>query len=127
MLLYGNIFYKNILSAIFCIRIWARVFKNGPSKICGRMPLKNLILVYLTGIWKIAPEKNCSLVRVRVWTKVRVSFRVGKNCPKTCLSRPYHFKFFKGCLLQILLGPFLNTSNHMFLCSGVSYSNCLYL
>ena len=127
MLLYGNIFYKNILSAIFCIRIWARVFKNGPSKICGRMPLKNLILVYLTGIWKIAPEKNCSLVRVRVWTKVRVSFRVGKNCPRTCLSRPYHFKSFKGCLLQILLGPFWNTLTHVFLWSGVSYSNCPYL
>ena len=25
-----------------------------------------------------------------------------------CLGRPYHFKFFKGCLPQILLGPFLN-------------------
>ena len=25
------------------------------------------------------------------------------------ICRPYHFKFFKGCLLQILLGPFLNT------------------
>ena len=25
------------------------------------------------------------------------------------LGRPYHFKFFKGCLPQILLGPFLNT------------------
>ena len=28
---------------------------------------------------------------------------------KSCLSRPYPFKFFKGCLPQILLGPFLNT------------------
>ena len=26
-----------------------------------------------------------------------------------CLSRPYHFKFFKGCLPQILLGSFFNT------------------
>ena len=26
-----------------------------------------------------------------------------------CLSRPYQFKFFQGCLPQILLGPFLNT------------------
>ena len=26
-----------------------------------------------------------------------------------CLSRPCHFKFFKGCLPQISLGPFLNT------------------
>ena len=24
------------------------------------------------------------------------------------LSRPYHFRFFKDCLPQILLGPFLN-------------------
>ena len=27
--------------------------------------------------------------------------------------RPYHFKFFKGCLPQILLGPFLNTLTHI--------------
>ena len=26
-----------------------------------------------------------------------------------CLGRQYHFKFFKGCLPQILLGPFLTT------------------
>ena len=26
-----------------------------------------------------------------------------------CSGRPYHFKFFNGCLPQILLGPFLNT------------------
>ena len=30
-----------------------------------------------------------------------------------CLGRPYHFKFFKGCLPQILLGPFLNTLTQM--------------
>ena len=30
-----------------------------------------------------------------------------------CLSRPYHFKFFEGCLPQILLGPLLNTLPHM--------------
>ena len=30
-----------------------------------------------------------------------------------CLSRPYPFKFFKGCLQQILLGPFLNTVSHI--------------
>ena len=29
-----------------------------------------------------------------------------------CLSRPYLFKFFKGCLPQILLGPLLNTLSH---------------
>ena len=28
---------------------------------------------------------------------------------QSALGRPYLFKFFKGCLLQILLDPFLNT------------------
>ena len=31
------------------------------------------------------------------------------RCYKPMLRRPYPFKFFKGCLPQILLGPFLNT------------------
>ena len=30
-----------------------------------------------------------------------------------CLSRPYHFRFFKGCLPQILLTLFLNILTHM--------------
>ena len=30
-----------------------------------------------------------------------------------CLGRPYHFKFFKGCFPQILIGPFLNNLSHM--------------
>ena len=30
-----------------------------------------------------------------------------------CWGRPYYFKFFKGGLPQILLGPFLNTLPHM--------------
>ena len=50
--------------------IWVKVIKNGPSKICGRKPVK-------------------------FWSDT------------VCLSRPYHFKFFKGCLPQILFGPFL--------------------
>ena len=32
-----------------------------------------------------------------------------------CLSRPYHFKFFKGCLPQTLLGPFLSILSHLLL------------
>ena len=47
----------------------SKLFKNGPSKICGRQPLKNL--------------------------------------------KGYPLKFYKGCLLQILLGPFLNTSSQV--------------
>ena len=43
---------------------WDKVFKNGPSKICGKQRLK-------------------------------------------------YMKFLKGCLPQILLGPFLNTLSHL--------------
>ena len=32
-----------------------------------------------------------------------------------CLGRPYHFEFFKSCLPQILLGPFLNTLTQILL------------
>ena len=32
---------------------------------------------------------------------------------KICLSRTYLFRFFKGCLPQILLGPFLNTLSYI--------------
>ena len=31
-----------------------------------------------------------------------------------CLSRPYHFIFFKGCLPQILLCPVWNTLSQIF-------------
>ena len=48
--------------------IWDKIFKSGPSKICGRQPLK--------------PFQNGMV-------------------------------FFKGCLPQILLCPFLNTFSHM--------------
>ena len=50
--------------------LWDKVFKNGPSKICGRQPLKKL-----------------------------------KGYEGICLSRPYPFKFFRGCLPQMLLSP----------------------
>ena len=33
--------------------------------------------------------------------------------PERRQGRPYHFKFFKGCLPQISLGPFLNTLSHL--------------
>ena len=40
----------------------------------------------------------------------------------TCLCRPYHSKFFKGCLPQISLGPFLNTLCHMHIVPRIA--NC---
>ena len=42
------------------------------------------------------------------------------------LGRPYHFKYFKGCLPQFLLGPFLNTLTYLqrhFKNSSITYSS----
>ena len=36
-------------------------------------------------------------------------------------SRPYHFKIFKGCLPQMLLGSFLNTMTQMCLTTTTIY------
>ena len=33
--------------------------------------------------------------------------------PLKTFKGPYHFKFFKGCIAQILLGPFLNALSHI--------------
>ena len=56
--------------------IWDKVFKNEPSKISQRQPLKNL--------------KGYGL-----------------------LKQTISLQIFKGCLPQILFGPFLNTLSHM--------------
>ena len=56
--------------------IWDKVFKNGPSEICGRQPLKIF--------WKYA-----------------------------FLKETMSLQFFKICLPQTLLGPFLNTLSHL--------------
>ena len=50
-------------------KIWDKYSENGPSKTCGRQPLKNL--------------KGYGLLKI-----------------------------FKGCLPQMLLGPFVNTLPH---------------
>ena len=42
-----------------------------------------------------------------------------------CLSRPYSFNFFKGCLPQILLGPLLNNLLHISLILQEEWANCL--
>ena len=45
---------------------------------------------------------------MREWAKCQTRMNA-----EFCLSRPYSFKYFKGCLPQILLGPFLNTLSHI--------------
>ena len=71
---------------------------------------------------KTLPENLKLLVSLTVkWAKV---FKNGerKICRRqllkylsymVCLIRPYHLQFCKGCLPQILLGPFLNILTQM--------------
>ena len=49
------------------------------------------------------------------WTKQNLWKTAFKKFERvwSALGRPYPFKFFKVCLPQILLGPFLNTLSHM--------------
>ena len=41
-----SLFWRKVIHTNYCtwkaICIWVKVFKNGPSKICGRQPFKNL-------------------------------------------------------------------------------------
>ena len=71
-------FFQNIkryVKLLVSSCIWGKVFKNGPSKVYGRQPLKNL--------------KRYGLFKQTIF-----------------------LQFFKGCLTQIVLGPFLNTFSH---------------
>ena len=57
---------------------------------------------------------------VKKWTKSNLwktafqKFEVIRSADQLkFLSRPYHFRFCKACLRQILLGPFLNSFPHI--------------
>ena len=76
--------------------------------------LGRLLMADVFSISKYANKNN-------IWDKV---FKNGPNevCERqhlkhlndmVCLSRPYHFKFFKDCLPQVLFALFLNTLSHI--------------
>ena len=65
---------------------------------------------------------------IQEWTKKICGRQPLKNLKGYgLLSRPYPFIFFKGCLPQTLLGPFLNTLSCItFRCSNVLAGNYIY-
>ena len=84
------------------IYIWGKVFKNGPSKICGRQPLKNLKWCHF--------KSSITTISLQITT---ISLHILPYHFKFFKSRPYHFKFFKSCFPRISLGPSLNTLSHL--------------
>ena len=108
--------------------IFFKVFKNGPSKICGRQPLtlsrkrpisyrnQSIDLQRNSMYWFLY---DIALRRERV-KKFEVIW--SDHISSLLYDRPYHFKVFKGYLPQILLGTFLDTLTHLslgktFVCS----------
>ena len=65
--------------------------------------------MYIRGlqIFHTRISKDYMIQRIQEWTK--------KNFWNTPFNRPYHFNFFKGCIPQILLGPFWNTLSQILL------------
>ena len=87
---------------------------------------------YITsGEIDILPFSKSILKKCYIWDKV---FKSGpsKICEtKPLKNLPYLFKLFKACLLQILLGPLLNTLSNLILVKQLglrrkSYSNEMY-
>ena len=71
------------------------------------------ILIQSTFIVQLLQGRHCNRVKVLKNGPSKICGRQHlkhlKRYGLLCLGRPYHLKLFKGCLLQILLGPFLNT------------------
>ena len=80
------------------IWIWTMEVKNINYASCSRKQTQR-------NIWDKLFKNRASEICGRQRLKIRSDM--------ICLSRPYHFKIFKGCLPQILLGPFLNTCSHL--------------
>ena len=74
-------------------------------------------------------KKNLLLTADFCWVESNVA--ASKICGRqplkalkcmVCSGRPYHFKCFKGCLPQILLGPFLNTLPQIYMPLKISWN-----
>ena len=73
-------------------------------------------------IWKIHIINRVQQIVTYKWDKVfkngpnkicgRQPLKIRRNI--VCLNRSYLFKFIKGCLPQILFGPFLNTLSKIY-------------
>ena len=66
---------------------------------------KSIVKVTFNPFW----WRHTNLWNMIIWmSKIRFDIKSETN-----LGRPYHVKFFQGCLPQILPGPFLNTLTQM--------------
>ena len=105
---------------------WNKVFKNGLSKICGRQPLRNSFSPLLNPLPQIFDRLNQSSIGLSTLRKKfpNTEFFLVRIFPysgwirrfTSLISRPYPFKFFRGCLPQILLGRLLNNLSQMHFC-----------
>ena len=100
--------YRSI-SCKFSLRIWNNllIHPSGFLKIKFGSFIRNKVIKYVS--------RYSRMDRVKF-----VEDSLFEEGMMVSLNRPYHFKFFKGCLPQILLGPFLNTLTHILIKVSVS-------
>ena len=78
-------------------------------------------VVYISKLLKEIYEMLCAIQyhlgkSIQEWTQLnlwKADFQKFEGV-WSALGRPYPFKYFKGCLPLILLGPLLNTSSHLY-------------
>ena len=88
------------MEVLWKVTVFAQFWANYP-KVCGNCAFSQNFHARKLG-------------EIMVFSAAKV-FKDGssKICERQPLSRPYPFKFFKGCLPQILIGPFLNTLSYI--------------
>ena len=120
--------FENIKNIVLDESHMGQSIQEWVSKICGRRPLKNLKgyrllkqTIFLQIFYRLsstnltwsALEYFDSYEDIFIYYLAhKIPYSISRPYP-LCLSRPYPFRFFKGFLPQILLGPLLNTFSHM--------------
>ena len=108
-----------------CLKSWTEFLKLDSEKQPYFISLRSGTLAQNEfGYWQLCPNKPlptqaplilvfpCFPVSWNIFCGTQGNIDINWSMCTKCLSRPYHFKFFKGCLPQILLGPFMNMLTH---------------
>ena len=77
---------------------------------CRKLHKQKILLIILFHCHKTQEQLGQI---IQEWAKKNLWKTAFKKFEKVWSAQAYSFKFFKGCLPHILLGPFLNTLSHI--------------
>ena len=116
-------YFTKVLPVFLNIIIWDKVFKNGPSKICGRQPLKNLKGY---GLLQIEAATKTMFCKKRCFQKFH---KIHRKAPVTLLTHKAYNFIKKEALAQVFSCEFEISKNTFFieyLWTTASVQNCQY-